>query len=294
MEQGTFSEYLTRQGHTEQSVKSYVYQVGVFLLANPDADSYMFKDMTEYLARQAEDYKNLNYRNAILAAIKRYYDFLIETGKRNDHPCRRIFLKGSNRNRQVIHADLFSSAELEMILEREDRYEDLRLRNKVVMSLLIYQALTPGEINGLKLVNVDLDMGRIYSKGAKTINRRRLDLHPKQYRLFDKYINEGRPKLKRKEVHTDRFVLGKLGTPMTMDNINYLVSTFKSLFPDRNLNSGTIRQSVIANMLNEKKIPLEQVQLWAGHKWLSSTYGYKETPIEEQRELVNKFHPLGK
>jgi integrase/recombinase XerD len=292
MEQMTFSEYLTRQGLTEKSANSYAYQVRVFLDTNPNGDNYAFKDMTEYLGRQADAYKNLNYRNAILAAIKRYYDYLIETGKRNDHPCRRIFLKGSNRGRQVIHADLFTSEELELLLEREDRYADLRLRNKVVISLLIYQALTPGEINELKLRNVDLDMGRIYSKGTKNINRRYLDLHPKQYRLFDKYINEGRPKLKRKEVLTDKFVLGKLGTPMSVDDINYLVSTFKSLFPDRNLHPKVIRQSVIANMLNEKKIPLDQVQLWAGHKWLSTTYGYKENPIDEQRELVNRFHPL--
>lgn len=292
MDELTFPKYLTRQGLAEKTVESYTYNVRTFLETNPNADSYRFKDITEYLIRQAQDYKNLNYRNAILAAIKRYYDYLVEIGERNDHPCRRIFLKGSSRGRQVIHQDLFSSQELKLLMTREDRYADLRLRNKVVMSLLIYQALTPTEINGLKLANVDLDQGRIYSKGTKKLSKRHLDLHPKQYRLFDQYINKDRPKLKRKEVPTDRFILGKLGTPISVDDINYLVSTFKSLFPDRNLHSKTIRQSVIANLLNEKKMPLEQVQLWAGHKWISSTVGYRQTSIDEQRELINKFHPL--
>lgn len=292
MQQLTFTQYLTQQGHTTQTVKSYAYQVNVFLETHPDANTYRFKDLTEYLSQQAQEYKNLNYRNAILASIKRYYDYLVEIGRRNDHPCRRIFLKGSSRGRQVIHNDLFTGKELELLMTREDRYSDLRLRNKVVMSLLIYQALTPGEINGLKLANVDLDLGRIYSKGTKKLSKRHLDLHPKQYRLFDKYIHQSRPALKRKEVPTDRFILGKLGTPMTTDDINYLVSTFKSLFPDRNLHSKAIRQSVIANLLNEKKLPLEQVQLWAGHKWISSTAGYRQASIDEQRKLINKFHPL--
>jgi integrase/recombinase XerD len=78
-----------------------------------------------------------------------------------------------------------------------------------------------------------------------------------------------------------------------VDDINYLVSTFKGLFPDRNLNPKTIRQSVIANWLNEKKLALEQVQLMAGHRWISSTDKYRCVPMDQERELMNKFHPLG-
>jgi len=85
---------------------------------------------------------------------------------------------------------------------------------------------------------------------------------------------------------------GKLGTPLTVDDVNYMVSTYKPLFPDRNLNALTIRMSVISNWLNEKHFPLEQVQLMAGHRWISTTARYRYTPIEEQREMINRFHPL--
>ncbi len=293
MEQITFQQYLQRQGHTPQTIKSYVYQVNIYLQANPKADNYKYKDVASFLSDQSKDYKNLNYRNSILASIKRYYDYLIEIGKRNDHPCRRIFLKTGKRNKQVIHNDLFSSAELELLMQREERYEDLKLKNQVMMSLLIYQGLMPGEIAELKITHIDLDNGTIFLKGNKKLSRRHLELIPKQYRLFDRYINEGRPKLKRKGVKTDAFILGKLGTPITVDDVNYIVETFKPQFPDRNLNAKTIRQSVIANWLNEKKTPLEQVQLLAGHKWISSTFSYRQTSIDEQREMINRFHPLG-
>lgn len=73
---------------------------------------------------------------------------------------------------------------------------------------------------------------------------------------------------------TNAFILGKLGNRITVDDINYLVSTYKELFPDRNLNPGTIRQSVISNWLNEKKLPLEQVQLMSGQRWISTTVKY--------------------
>jgi len=71
-----------------------------------------------------------------------------------------------------------------------------------------------------------------------------------------------------------------------------MVHNIYPFFADRNLNLKTIRQSVIANWLNEKHIPMEQVQLMAGHRWISATARYCFTPIDEQQELINKFHPL--
>jgi len=59
------------------------------------------------------------------------------------------------------------------------------------------------------------------------------------------------------------------------------------------LNPSTIRQSVIANWLNEKKYPTEMVQLMAGHKTMSTTALYRYTANDEKRILINKFHPLG-
>ncbi len=87
-------------------------------------------------------------------------------------------------------------------------------------------------------------------------------MRPKQYRILDNYINDGHKKLLREP--TDLLLLGKLGTQLTVDDIHYLVCTFKGLYPDRNLTPTTIRKSVIANWLNENKIPLEQVQIMSG------------------------------
>jgi site-specific recombinase XerD len=44
--------------------------------------------------------------------------------------------------------------------------------------------------------------------------------------------------------------------------------------------------------LIKKHIPMEQVQLMVGHRWISGTARYRFTPFDEQRELINKFHPL--
>jgi integrase/recombinase XerD len=69
--------------------------------------------------------------------------------------------------------------------------------------------------------------------------------------LFYKYIHEVRPKLKTME--TISLILTKSGTPEQVEGISYLLETSKHLFPERKLNTKTIRQSVATNRLKLRK-----------------------------------------
>ena len=64
------------------------------------------------------------------------------------------------------------------------------------------------------------------------------------------------------------------------------------MFPDRNLNPRTIRQSVITNLLKEGK-DLRVVQVFAGHKKISTTEKYRQSGLKELQEAIEKYHPLG-
>ena len=287
----SFKKYLHQYGHTDKTIKSYLHAYKIITNDNPQLYSYKFKDVINYLNEKSKEYSNGNTKVYILNGLKKYFDYLIEIGKRDDHPCLNLQIR-NQRRKEIIHQDLFTSKELELLLEREERYEDLKQRNRVVMSLLIYQGLNSAEISNLNLSHIDLDSGVVFIKASKKIGQRHIELVNKQYRLFDTYLNEGRKSLHRDTIPTNAFVLGKLGTRISVDDIHYLVSTLKGLFPDRNLTPTTIRQSVIANWLNEKKIPLEQAQLMSGQKWISTTVKYRQNNIEEQRELMNKWFPI--
>lgn len=285
----SFKRFLYREGHTKSTVESYLFANKIFLMDNPQPEFFTFKDVVNYLNTKHEDYKNANTKVYLLNSMKRYYDYLVDIGLREDHPCKNFNVRNL-RNKKVIHQDLFSSKELEALLEREERYADLVQKNKVLISLLIYQGLNAGEVMRLKVQHIDFDKGLIFIKASKRIGQRHLEIHPKQYRILDNYINDGRKKLMREE--TDFLVLGKLGKPVTADDIHYIVSTFKGLYPNRNLSPSTIRMSVIANWLNEKKLPLEQVQIMSGQKWISTTSHYRQDATEEQRELMNRWFPI--
>jgi site-specific recombinase XerD len=232
---------------------------------------------------------NPQYRIRILSALKKYYDYLIITGQRSDHPCKKLNIKSIN-NQAIQTQDLFSSSELQLLLHRENRYWFLENRNNVLICLLIYQGLTSEEIKNLDVKDVDLDSGTIYIKASTSQNRRTLELRPNQMLPIAKYIDEVRPKMLM--MKTDKLILSKLGKPISVDGIHSVIEPLKSFFPNKNLNPRTIRMSVICNWLNEKSIPLERVQELAGHKWPGTTEKYIKVDANAERELINKFFPI--
>nr|WP_315200590.1 tyrosine-type recombinase/integrase [uncultured Flavobacterium sp.] len=282
-------EQFLHQNYSKQTVSSYLFAINHFLKSNPKAKRYKYENIVRYMDEISLKQSNGQYRVVILSAIKKYYDYLVMAGYRTDHPCKRLNIKiKSNQAIQV--QDLFNSMELQLLMERENRYKHLDIRNNVLLSLLIYQGLASDEIIRLTVKDIDLDDGTIHIKGSKNLNKRTLELVSKQMILFSNYINETRIALL--QGSTDKFIVTKLGKPITVDSIHAMIEPLRGLFPDRKLNPQTIRMSVICNWLNEKKIPLERAQELAGHKWPGTTEKYIKVNTLEQRELINRYFPI--
>lgn len=284
----TIEQFLL-QDYSGQTVKSYLFAINHFLNMNPKAKRYKYKNIVQYMDEIAEQQPNRKYRVVILSAIKKYYDYLVMSGYRTDHPCKRLNIK-VNSNQAIQVQDLFSSEELQLLMTRENRYQNLDTRNNVLLSLLIYQGLTSDEIIRLTVKDVDLDAGTIYIKASRNLKNRKLELLSKQIILFSKYINETRTQMLRST--TDKLIITKLGKPIAVNSIHAMIEPLKPLFPDKKLNPQTIRMSVICNWLNEQKLALEQVQALAGHKWPGTTEKYLKVDSLQQRELINRFFPI--
>jgi site-specific recombinase XerD len=291
MKTESIDQYLYRK-HTGQSAKSYLFSINNFLASNPQAKKYMYKDIVKCFADLKLRYNNVSTVNSILAGVKRYYDYLVETKQRNDHPCKMFRIKGdaSIKKRQMQFQDLFTSKELELLLKRESRFIHLKLRNKIIISLLIYQALTCDDITRIDIEDVDLDKGTVYIKSSGKLASRTIELNRLQIEYIEDYLRLDRKQLLK--VSTNRLLIGIRGTPETVESIGGMLEPLKSFFPERSLNAITIRQSVISNWLNKDNHPLDKVQLWAGHRWPSSTQRYRRIDESEQREKINKWHPL--
>ena len=280
--------------HTKGTAERYQRDILNFLqtVSETKAINATYSDIMEYIDILRSRYSNPETIKVIIYAIKKYYYWLNHTGQRKTHPCRNLKLR-EKANRDIQLQDLFKSEELELLMERKERYKDVKTKNQVIISLLIYQGLTRNDIVNLTLKDIDLEEGSIYIKADTKTNSRTLKLKPKQIMLLHTYLTETRSKLEKKwnALRSEFLILTKLGTPEKGEGISYLLETAKHLFPDRNLNTKTIRQSVIANLLKSGH-DLRLVQVFAGHKYPSATEKYRQTGIEELKAGIEKYHPL--
>lgn len=280
-------DYL-RLKYGQSTVKRYGWEIDRFLQSTPTPEKASYPELLAYIAKLRQQGAH-NKLDIALAAITAYYQWLNEIGKRSDNPARAIKIR--DRARKPIQLqDLFTTQELELLLKRKERWAILKNRNRLIMSLLIHQGLTNGEICRLELNDLDLERGTINIGASKQNNGRILQLKANQAIWLVNYLNNDRKRLLRND--TPRLILTRKGNPESGEGIAYLLETCRHLFPNRRLTTVTIRQSVIANLLKSGK-DIRLAQAFAGHKKASSTEKYLNNDVEQLKNQLMKFHPLG-
>ena len=284
-------EAFLQKHHQPSTVKIYLFEIRHYIkwIGTARAEQASAKDVLSYLSYLRKRYDRTGTIHLIIQAIKRYYTYLQVIEKREDHPCRLIKLRDFKKT-GIQTQDLLTELELKALLRnRKERYKGYALRNKIIMSLLVNQALLTGEIAALKTNDIDLNKGTIFIHKASKTNERTLPLKAEQILLLHQYLNECRPQLIKTK--TDALIITARGTADQGEGIHYLVSTFRKRIPYKKLTPTTIRQSVIALKLKQGQ-DLRVVQVFAGHRSPSSTEAYRSTNLEELKNAVEKYHPL--
>lgn len=285
----TIEKYLQKH-YTKKTAKGYQREIEIYLSNNPKANKYSYSEIINYIGVLRIRYSNPQTLNRILASIKAYYSYLCFIEIRKDNPSKSILLK-DKQSRDIQLQDLFTTQELEALLTaKKERFTHLEHRNKVLISLLIYQALKPNEIEALEIDEINLEKANIYIKSSAKSNSRTLALKANQILLFKKYLEEIRPKLVR-ENQTKSFIIGQRKTPMTAEDITKHIKRNYIIYSPRKVNALTIRQSVITNLLKQHH-DLRIVQTFAGHKYPSTTEKYKQNNVEALQTALQIYHPI--
>lgn len=272
-------EYLLKT-RTAQTTKIYLYEIEKYLQKNPKAKDYKYKEILVFINSLRDNYKSINTINRILQSIKKYYDYLVEIKYRKDNPSKNIRLK-DNKKRYIQLQDLLNEEELESLFTNyKSRYKRTQKRDKIIISLLIYQALRIEEITNIELKDIDLNKAEIVIKPTIKSNTRTLKLQSNQILLFNEYIKENELKQEGKLIKLDNDSITK-----------FIKRTFKNKIGNRNINAQKIRQSVLKNLL-DKGNDIRMVQYFAGHKDADSTEKYKQTQINTLQENINKYHTM--
>lgn len=277
-------EYLKKwqQTYNKQLCKDYMYHIQIFIKeASFTILTATYKDIVRYITMRRKLGDSIYILKNKVASIKKYYQCLIDLEIIKHHPCKHLVLKDKQDTRIDLDR-LYSQEELASFLARRNTgNKALVIRNQLLRSFLVYQALTVSETGNLTLTDIDLDTAMVSIKGS-----RKLEINPKQMLTIYRYIEEYRDDLL-KGKQTDILLLSRTGKPLNVEHINYIVNhSF-----EKKLQPKLIRQSVIHNVLKKGK-DLRSVQLFAGHTSILTTEQYKNTNFEELKSQLQLRHPL--
>lgn len=290
----TLRNYLEKK-YSKSTLNSNLYNIKRFTdYYDKRAAKATYTDILNYIAHLRKNY-NLHPKTLrhCLYGVKIYFNYLLETGQRNDHPCSELFLK-DKINKQIQVDNLYSPQTLENFFDTYQikKKNHLQNRNKIIISLLIYQALTVSEISDLTVENINLEKCEIRIKSGHNQQERTLPLQAKQILLIYNYLEKDRIKLlqynPKKETETS-FILGQYGEKINPHGISKIINEQRP--KPQQIQPIKIRQSVIANFL-KKENDTRIVQVFSGHRRASTTVQYKQTELEALQNAVNQYHPI--
>lgn len=259
-------DYL-RQKYSSKSINSYVHRIQQYQNYNRNHKNGTLQDVLQFIQLQRNQNKHPKTVKNYLHSIKIYYDYLQYTGKRKDHPCKKLQLK-DKVDKRIRVTELYSESQLQKYLQQTATHK------KLLVSFLVYQALTASELVFLKVNQLNIETAEIQ------LHNRTLAIKAVQMPLLLKH-------LRYKQADDYVFTTKRNNTYLASELNDYIN---KSRSKKDKITPLKIRQSVIKNLLNNNDIRV--VQVFAGHKISATTAQYRATNLEELKQEIQATHPL--
>ncbi len=287
----TFKEYLQQQQYSHNTIEGYLRVIERFLTwlkqQQLQVEETSYQDILAYVRFCSENGNSKHYQNQHLGVIRLYFKYLVRLGKVKDNVATGIYIKGVSRR---IPHNLLEDEQLQQIYEDYPTDTPTNKRNKLILSLLIFQGLTTTEIKRLEPEHLQLKEGKIYIAGGRKSNNRTLPLAGHQVLALHEYLMNVRPLLLALYSKESNAFFVSSGTGRSLNNVmSCLMNKVRELHPEV-INVNQIRASVISIWLT--KFNLRETQYMAGHRYVSSTERYMLTNLDDLQQDVNHYHPF--
>jgi integrase/recombinase XerD len=302
-----FESQLQEIGFGKDSIRQKSNYTGSFLKwlesEHLKPEDTRYNDLLSFIDYCKLDNDSKKLINNKLRSIRNYFEYLKTENKNIINPAANLHLKGEPRK---IISGVIDFKELETLYQSLESNTLRQKRNKTILGLLIYQAITTEELKQLEPEHLKLKEGKIYIPGNRRRNSRTLELKPFQILELNEYINETRPAIIKqigtatpcrkpnqinKETIEKQLFVSMNGSENIKVGLFHMFKGIKKINPDI-VNAQQIRQSTITYWL--KNHNLRQVQYMAGHKYVSSTERYQLDNLDNLKDKVEKYHPLNK
>jgi site-specific recombinase XerD len=299
-----FVQYLLRKGYSNTTATTFYKDANNFLRwlekESLEIENVSYNDMTSYL----QSFGNVaqHTKGCYLRGVKQYFNFLIQRSERTDNPAEFIQLKGLKRKTLY---DIFNRQELDKLYSnykspdenskhKNQNWFKAKLlaykRNKVILGLMLYQALDTKDLKLLMVNDVKLREGKLFIPGTRRSNERELKLESLQIMDLMEYLLTTRKELLQVTGKVTDQLFISIGTSERFNNIMvYLMGHLQKINP-KVTSVKQLKASVIVHWL--KLYNLRQVQYMAGHRYVSSTEGFLASEMDGMIEDIEKYHPI--
>lgn len=293
-EDQAFETYLLALGAADNTRKVHHRIVRNFLQYS-EQRTPTYELLMEYVSHCKSEGNTVHSIRLKLNSLKHYCDFLLKHGALNDmkagNPAERIKLQGGTRK---VPYNLFSPEELQEIYVLQPTHGLIGKRDKVLLSLVVFQGVGSSELGRIELTDLDLMQGTVRIAASRSANERTLELKAQQLLLFQDYITSIRPEILRSAFKSSSYLLvhsGQGETELMNNVISKLIKRLHNQYPKlKSLQQ--IRQSVITEWL--KVYDLRKTQYLAGHKYVSSTERYQTDQLEGLKNALKVHYVLKK
>ena len=285
-----FKDYLTRREFSGKTIRIYERGIEEFLTWTDEhhytVENIRYADLLNYIKHTRRQGVSKRQMQQQLLSLRHYFNYLVQVGQLAGNPAQGVYIRGIPRR---LPHNLVSYAELEKLYERYPVRTLRDHRDKEILGLLIFQAVTAEELELLTLEHINLPKGKIRIPGTGRTNERVLKLDALQVFGLQAYMNETRPRILQRgnNIETTQLIVGMQGYTCLSGTLHWLMKRLQH--PDVK-QASQIRASVIAEWTRIHDVRV--VQYMSGHKYVSTTEKYQASRPEDMQEQLKQHHPL--
>ena len=289
-----YAGYLSVKNYSKMYIQGSMKKLDIFhkfIVSNYRGFKIRF-DIKKITAEMIEKYMNylidkgLKYSTVInyVEYVKTIFKYLVKKKYILFNPADRLEMP---RREKRLPKNIPTIEEMRKILNKPDVNNVYGLRDKAVLELLYSTGIRRDELRKLNIYDIDLSEGymRVQGKGKK---ERVVPVGAVAIKWVEKYINEGREKIKRDKT-TQALFLSQYGERISYTSIGGIVRRYAEEAGYK-FSVHSIRHA-FASHLMKRGAGLRYIQEMLGHNNISTTQVYTEVVKEDLRKILEERHP---
>lgn len=243
--------------------------------------------VTEFIFRQKQEGLSTSSICRSLAAVKMFHRFLVREHLAPADPTNLV--ETPKLWKRV--PDVLSQAEIDAMINAAFGKKPQQVRDYAILELFYASGMRVSELCGLKVENVNLQVGyvRCLGKGRK---ERVIPIGGRAREAIKKYCEGARLRFLKKRLSSDLF-LSRLGAKITRQGIWRIIKDHaKKANIQKAIKPHTLRHTFATHLL-QHGADLRSVQEMLGHADISTTQIYTHVDRDRLKTVHKQFHPRG-